>query len=179
MRPDNRPVVKGEPRGFHELAKAHVATHGGEWFVIDRDDRAQAHQRRAWLAYFAWLDDQTYPRGTKARAFASLRSLTVPTAWPLEFDASAPPAPMPDQPEPFVGIERRLQLGRMLRESVGGVEAPRRRAGDASDARDAHQPNRLDELAEEYRRVPPIVTGRLAIDEPAKSSENRVGLPLG
>jgi hypothetical protein len=103
MKPKQRPpdgrAAKTGPPGFYELAKAHVAAHGGEWFVADKHKTPQ--QWRAWIAYFAWLDDQTTPRGRKAPTFGTLEKLTVPTEWPIGFDASAPPAPLPEPPRQF------------------------------------------------------------------------------
>ena len=55
---------------FYDLAKAHVATHGGRWFIADR--RTTPQQWRAWMAYFAWLDDQPVPRGRKVTSFRGL-----------------------------------------------------------------------------------------------------------
>ena len=66
------PFVTDKPRGFYELAKAHVETHGGQLFVVERNTRPF----RAWIAYFAWLDDQTHPKGGRARAFGRLGCLT-------------------------------------------------------------------------------------------------------
>lgn len=122
-------IVTVKPHGFYELAKAHVATHGGEWFVVDK--REMAHQWRAWIAYFAWLDDQNFPRGGKAVTFGRMDSVTVPTAWPLEFDANAPPAALPEPREALPALERRRELGEMLRQLVDkwGAE-PRHRSAD-------------------------------------------------
>lgn len=160
---DHLTVVSAKPSGFYELAKAHVASHGGEWFVVDRTNAAQRQQWRAWIAYAAWLDDQTVPRG-KAATWRSLEKLTVPTAWPLEFDASAPPAPLPEPREELPSPERRRELAAMLRQAVahlGMPEEPRRMGlerprspGEAEAAR-RHFEARLPELAAEYAATPP------------------------
>lgn len=119
-------VVKTEAHGFFELARAHVAGHGGEWFVVDK--RQALSQWRTWIAYFAWLDDQTTPRGHKASTFRTLEKLTVPTEWPIDFDVSAPPAQLPEPREEMPSPERRRQLAKMLLEVVAGFapsETPR------------------------------------------------------
>jgi hypothetical protein len=172
MKPDKRAgaVVSGKPSGFYELAKAHVAAHGGEWFIVDRESAEQRQQWRAWIAYAAWLDDQTTPRGNKAVTWRSLENLTVPTAWPLEFDASAPPAPLPEPREELPTPERRRALAAMLRQAVAhlampeeprriGFESPRS-PGEAEAAR-RHFEARLPELAAEYAANPPKIGGEL------------------
>jgi hypothetical protein len=143
---DHLTAVKTEPHGFFELAKAHVAGHGGEWFMVDK--RQAPEQWRAWIAYFAWLDDQTMPRGHKLSTFRTLEKLTVPTAWPLEFDVSAPPAP-PEPREEMPTLERRRELGARLSQLVAAWGAePRHRGRDARDAAPAGGPK-------DYSRDPP------------------------
>jgi hypothetical protein len=146
---------------FESRAKAHVAPHGGKWVVIERMNAAQAQQRRAWLTYFAWLDDQTSPRGKKFAAFSRLERLTVPTSWPIEFDASAPAAPPRRASEEEPSSERRHELAEMLRAAVRGAspehDARRARAADARDAAVAHHGARLEELQAEYATSPPVV----------------------
>ena len=166
MKPDKRAVatVSGKPSGFHELAKAHVAAHGGEWFVVDRTNAEQRQQWRAWIGYAAWRDDQTWPRGKMAVTWRSLEKLTVPTAWPIEFDASAPPAPLPEPREELPSPERRRDLAAMLRQAVahlGMPEEPRRfgfkspRSPGEAEAARRHFEARLPELAAEYQAVAP------------------------
>lgn len=147
---------KSEPRGFYELARAHVAAHGGEWFVADKHKTPQ--QWRAWIAYFAWLDDQTTPRGKKALTFGALEKLTVPTEWPLAFDASAPLAPLAEARSPPISSERRKHLGELLRGAVGDI---RQREGRAPTWREMTAPqaeDRLEKLAADYTRVAPTVS---------------------
>jgi hypothetical protein len=117
-------AAKSAPRGFYELAKAHVDGQSGEWCVIERKNPAQAQQWRAWIAYFAWRDDQTVPRGHKATTFRGLEKLTVPSEWPLGFDANALPAPLPEPREEMPSPERRRQLAEMLRQLVAGLAMP-------------------------------------------------------
>ena len=153
-------VVSGKPNGFHELAKAHVAGHGGEWFVVKKG----SPEWRAWIAYGAWLDEQTTPRGMKAATWRSIEKLTVPTAWPLEFDASAPPPAPPEPREDLPTPERRRALAAMLRQAVAHLdmpEEPRRQGferprspGEAEVAR-RHFEARLPELGAEYAARPP------------------------
>ena len=149
-------MVVGEPRGFYDLAKAHVETHGGAWFVADK--RQTPQQWRAWIAYFAWLDDQTSPRGRKAMAFRALEKLTVPSEWPLEFDASAPPAPLMEAGERPISPERRKQLADMLRAIVAEHELREQRAPQWRNMTPAQAEDRLEKLAEEYARIPPAVS---------------------
>jgi hypothetical protein len=147
---------KSEPRGFYELARAHVAAHGGEWFVADRHKTPQ--QWRAWIAYFAWLDDQTTPRGKKAAAFGTLEKLTVPTEWPVGFDASAPPAPLATTPSPPISPERRKQLADMLRAIVAEHELKEQRAPTWRNMTAPQAEDRLERLAADYARSPPTVS---------------------
>ena len=161
-------IASGKPSGFYELAKAHVATHGGEWFVIDRKKAEQRQQWRAWIAYAAWLDDQTIPRGKKAATWRSLERITVPTAWPIDFDASAPPAPLAEPCEEPLTPERRRALAAMLRQAVAhvGPEQPRdlgfkppRSPADAAAARQ-HFEAHLPELKAEYETRPATLSAR-------------------
>jgi hypothetical protein len=177
-------VVGGKGKsGFYELAKAHVANHGGEWFVVDRTNAEQRQQWRAWIGYAAWLDDQTWPRGHKAATWRSLEKLTVPTVWPLEFDASAPPAPLPEPREELPTPERRRALAAMLRQAVahmGMPEEPRRigfeRARSPAEAEAARQhfEARLPELQAEYCATAPKLGP--ALRQAAKSVEPALGL---
>jgi hypothetical protein len=132
-------AATGQPHGFFELAKAHVATHGGEWVVIERKNPAQAQQWRAWIAYFAWLDDQA-PKGRKAVVFRALERITVPAPWPLDFDASAPPAPPPEPAPPPISLERRQQLAEMLRNIAANPSLGKSRNGwkNLGDLREAY-----------------------------------------
>jgi hypothetical protein len=138
----------GNQRGFYELAQAHVAAHGGEWRVIDKRENLQ--QWRAWIAYFAWLDDQTVPKGRKAVTFRMLDKLTAPTAWPLEFDASAPPAPLPEPREEMPPPRRRKQLADMLRRAVADIQLQEQRAPSWRNMTPAQAQDRLETLAAEY-----------------------------
>jgi hypothetical protein len=153
-----------QPGSYYELATAHIRAHGGEGIVIERDKAEQRQQWRAWIAYFAWLDDQTTPRGHKVATFQSLKKLTAPTAWPIEFDASAPPAPLPERPEQPLTPERRRALAAILRQAVahlGMPEEPRRigfersRSPGEAEAARRHFEARLPELAAEYAAKPP------------------------
>jgi hypothetical protein len=148
---------KTEPRGFYDLAKAHVATQGGEWLVIDSKNPAQAQQRRAWLAYFAWLDEQTSPKGKKAATFRMLEKFTVPAEWPLDFDANAPPAPLPEPASPPISPERRKQLADMLRSVVAEHELREQRAPNWRDMTPAQAEDRLAERTATYAKTPPPV----------------------
>jgi hypothetical protein len=112
------------------------------------------------MAYFAWLDDQTWPRGHKAATFGSLKQITVPTEWPLDFDASAPPAPLPEPPLPPVPLERRKQLGAMLRGLGADLELREQRAPTWRNMTPEQAAKKLDEIAEDYARTPPAVNTR-------------------
>jgi hypothetical protein len=110
------------PAKFYELAAQHVRANGGEGFVVRQ--REEGPQWRAWLAYFAWLDDQTFPRGKKASTFRSLRNgMTVPTAWPLEFDLRAPPAPLVDPSERMASPEQRRWVAKSLKDLGAALAA--------------------------------------------------------
>ena len=147
------PVVRDKPPGFYELAQAHVETHGGQWFVIYK--HAAPQQWRAWMAYFAWLDDQTPLDGRKAEVFDRLDAITAPTAWPVEFDASAPPT-QPSPPSgssPSPSLERRRELTGMLSNIIAraSLDKPRKsrwmKLDDLRDAYTAHAPVKTPELA--------------------------------
>jgi hypothetical protein len=149
-------TVAGKSHGFYDLAKAHIETHGGTWFVADK--RQTPQQWRAWIAYFAWLDDQTSPRGRKAVTFGTLEKLTVPSEWPLEFDASAPPAPTAEPASPPISPERRKQLADMLRAIVAEHELREQRAPQWRNMTPAQAEDRLEKLAADYARIPPTVS---------------------
>jgi hypothetical protein len=158
---------------FYDLAKAHVRFAGGEWFVADK--RTNLQQWRAWIAYFAWLDGQTFPAGKKAATFRLLEKLTVPTAWPLEFDVNAPPTPPLEPPQELPTPERRRALAAMLRQAVahlGMPEEPRRigferaRSPGEAEAARRHFEARLPELAAEYSARPPVISPELVKSSP-------------
>ena len=157
MKPDKRQSVAkpSEPRGFYELAKAHVEAHGGVWFVADKHETPQ--QWRAWVAYGAWLDGQTTPRGRKAVTWGSLERLTVPSEWPLGFDANAWPQTSAG-PSPPISSERRKQLADMLRAIVAEHELREQRAPQWRNMTTAQAEDRLEKLADEYARTPPTVS---------------------
>jgi hypothetical protein len=114
---------------YAELAIAHIRAHGGERVVLS-GTREQGHkpaQWRAWIAYFAWLDGQTVPRGRKAATHASRRQITVPAEWPREFDASAPPPQSLPPSEPSAAPERRRELANMLRRVMADIELAEKR----------------------------------------------------
>ena len=107
MKPDKRlsGVKPSEPRGFYDLAKAHVETHGGAWFVADKHETPQ--QWRAWVAYGAWLDGQTTPRGRKAcnvglsrKADGSVRMAAWIRRKRLAADVGGCPSPREEMPRP-------------------------------------------------------------------------------
>ena len=152
---DRLVAVRAEPQGFYELARAHVEGHGGTWFTIDK--RADPQAWRAWIAYFAWLDGQTFPKGAKAGFFARLERFTAPAAWPLEFDASAPPSPLPEPPSPPVSAERRKQLAGMLRAVVADHELRQARAPTWRNMSRGQAEDRLDALTADYAGAPPVV----------------------
>lgn len=151
----NLTVVPSQTGTFYDLARAHVAAHGGKWFVADR--RSTPQQWRAWMAYFAWLDDQPVPRGRKATAFRGLDAVTVPSEWPLDFDASAPPAPPPEPRQEPISLERRKQLADMLRAAVAKAEPREQRAPTFRDMTAPQAEDRLTELAADYAGAPPQV----------------------
>ena len=97
---------------YAALGIAHVRANGGEGVVLE-GPRAPGHkprQWRAWIAYFETL------KPSMARTYASLNTITVPTAWPREFDLSAPLPPMfvgPD--EKLISPARRRELAAMMR----------------------------------------------------------------
>ena len=135
-----------------------MAGHGGEWVVIDRKKPAQAAQRQAWLAYGAWLDSRTVPRGKKFVTWGSLEKLTVPAEWPIDFDASAPPAPPPlDLPEPPVSRERRKQLADMLRGVVADIQLREQMAPTWRNMTAAQAEANLGKLGERYASEAPRV----------------------
>jgi hypothetical protein len=105
---------------YLDRAKAHVAAHGGKWVVINRRDPAQALQRHAWLAYFAWLDDHSTPKGHKHPAFSQFENMTLPAEWPHEFDAKAPPTP-PLEKREAVSPARRMEIADKLRALAAGL----------------------------------------------------------
>lgn len=172
MKPDKRAAaVSGKPSGFYELAKAHVAARGGEWFVVERDNAEQRQQWRAWIAYAAWLDDQTKPRGAKAATWRMLEKLTVPTKWPLEFDASAPPAPPPEPREELPTPERRRALAAVLRQAAAHLGMPEERRSPGferprspveAEAARRHFEARLPELKAAYEAQPPTMSAALS-----------------
>jgi hypothetical protein len=140
---------------FYDLAQAHVATHGGRWFIADR--RTTPQQWRAWMAYFAWLDDQPVPRGRKVISLRGLDAITVPAEWPLDFDASAPPAPLPESREEPISPARRKQLADMLRGIVAHNEIRDQRAPTFRDMTAPQAEARLEKLAADYATAPPLV----------------------
>jgi hypothetical protein len=157
------PHAEVPPDRYDEIARQHVAANGGQGVVIDPHRTPQ--QWRAWLAYFAWLDDQP-PRGRKAPTMRMLKNgATVPTEWPLAFDLNAPSAPLFDpygqSSAPEAPLERRRQIGAMLRHAVAGVAMPGQRRplpdarygapSQAAEARAVHERS-LEELA----RLPPV-----------------------
>jgi hypothetical protein len=128
---------------YASLAKAHIAAHGGEGVVLygpREHGRHKPQQWRAWLAYFAYLDGRTSPRGVKFETYRRMRAITVPAEWPLEFDASAPPAPMPEPEPEGIAPARRRELAAMLRNGVDNAYLPlnerlmTRRPGEAPPA---------------------------------------------
>jgi hypothetical protein len=158
MKPDKRlsGVKPSEPRGFYDLAKAHVEAHGGAWFVVDK--RQTPQQWRAWIAYFAWLDGQTIPCGRKATAFGALEKLTVPTEWPLWFDAGAPPSPLPDQREEMPSPDRRKRLAQMLHGVVADIQLREGRAPTWRNMTASQAEDRLGKLSADYSRTAPAVS---------------------
>jgi hypothetical protein len=148
-------VVTGKPEGFYDLARAHVAAHGGRWFIVDR--RQTPQQWRAWMAYFAWLDDQPIPRGRKVTSFRGLDAVTVPAEWPLDFDASAPPAPPPEPREEPISPARRKQLADMLRGIVVNADPRERRAPTFRDMTAPQAEDRITKLTADYAAAPPQV----------------------
>lgn len=161
-----------KPGSWQARAIDHVRAHGGQWHVIDRNDGAQRQQWRAWMAYFAWLDGQD--GGHKAKVLAKLDRITTPTAWPLEFDASAPPAPVPEQPVPPLSLERRRELAAMLRDAVRSTSAePDQRPKPPPHSRDAPPQNwdeRLEALRAEYAANPASFSRPPAREEPGEAS---------
>jgi hypothetical protein len=141
---------------YYELAIAHVRANGGQGVVVS--ERGAPAQWRAWLAYFAWLDDETLPRGKKARTFRSMTNgTTVPTAWPLEFDLSAPPAPaweFDELEEKLPTPERRRELANMLRALVANVTLGEARAPTWRDMTPKTAEARLSELRDKYAGAP-------------------------
>ena len=79
---------------FYERAQLMISARGGKGFVIDRENPAQRDQWRQWMAYFAALDARTVPAGKKYWSSKALSKITTPTEWPIEFDSSAPTAPV-------------------------------------------------------------------------------------
>jgi hypothetical protein len=145
------------PASYYELAKQHLRANGGKGVVVK--EREAPEQWRAWLAYFAYLDGQTVPRGKKAVTFQSLTNgATVPSEWPLEFDLSAPPAPVRAPPSPPISSERRKQLADMLRGIVADIQLREGRAPTWRNMTAAQAEGRLEKLADEYTRIPPTVS---------------------
>lgn len=193
MKPDlPRAAVSGAPHAsvgaanYYELAKAHIRTSGrlvGDvrvGFVVK--ERETPAQWRAWLAYFAWLDDETVPRGRKAETFRSMRNgATVPTEWPLEFDLSAPNPPL-YIPDPPVSPARRKELADRLRGIVAGWESPGaptyRGAPDARhvlDARTAPTPElRAQAVAYHEKRLAELARIYAASDDDARRQQDIV-----
>lgn len=161
-----------KPGSYFDLAAAHMQAHGGKGFVIDRNKGDQRQQWRAWMAYFAWLDGQD--GGHKAKTLAKLDRITTPSAWPLEFDASAPPAPVPEQPPPPVSLERRRALAAMLRDAVRSTSAdPDWRPKPPPHSRDASPQNwdeRLAALQADYAANPVSFSRPIAKDDPGEAS---------
>ena len=119
------PTLNPGPPTFVDLANAHVRAHGGEWHVVDR--RKTPGPWRAWLAYFAHLDEQTYPPGRKAAFYRKLEQITVPALWPLDFDLSAPPSPQTrglDDDWDLLPLGRRRDLADMQRSAVYATRVP-------------------------------------------------------
>ena len=112
---------------YAALAIAHVRANGGQGIVLT--ERGQPAQWRAWMAYFATLN------ANMARTYAALKQITVPTAWPLEFDLSAPAAPMREPREEPVSPARRERIANLLRGLVASGDSPRRGAPDARAGR--------------------------------------------
>jgi hypothetical protein len=166
------PHASVSPEGYYELAKAWVRENGRlegdvRMGFVAREDKTPA-QWRAWLAYFAYLDDQTVPRGKKAPTFKSMRNgATVPTAWPLEFDLSAPPAPaweFLEQQEKLPTPERRRELANMLRSLVANFTVKEARAPNWRDMTPKAAEARLAELAGKYASTPLSVNTREMAD---------------
>jgi len=161
MKPELRPVAsiphaKVAAADYARLAVGHIRAIGGQGVVLS--ERGQPAQWRAWIAYFAWLDADTAPRGHKASTYASLKQITVPTAWPLEFDESAPATPgwefgaLEEKPPT---AERRRELADMLRAVVAGValeDAPRARNWRNMTPQTAEA--KLSELTDKYASAP-------------------------
>lgn len=156
-----------KPGSWAAMMIDHARRHGGQCVVIERNNGAQRQQWRAWIAYFAWLDD--CDGGHKAAVFAKLDKITPPTAWPVEFDASAPASPPPERsPEP-VTRDRRRALANGMRGIMGHVK-PSGRPAPTPDARFAptpeagaeiadHWQDRLEKLRDEYAANPIILSG--------------------
>jgi hypothetical protein len=171
---DSVPAAK-----YCELAIAHVRANGGKGVVVE--ERGTPAPWRAWLAYFAHLDDQTWPRGKKVQTFRSMRNgATVPTEWPYQFDLSAPPAPMfePDAP---VSPARRRALADRLRALVASWDTPRAgtawRAPDARhvlDARTAPTPElKAQAVAYHEQRLAELAKAYAAADAATDEAQHR------
>ena len=144
---------------YYEIAKQHLQANGGKGVVVK--ERETPDQWRAWLAYFAHLDDETSPRGKKALTFRSMRNgATVPAEWPIQFDLSAPSWALVEPNEDLPSPQRRRELAAMLRAVVAGwdISADGRKTRPP-DVREAPSPElkaqaiayheaRLAELAE-------------------------------
>ena len=129
------------------------------WFVADK--RKTPQQWRAWIAYFAWLDDQTTPKGGKAATFRKLEKLTVPTEWPLEFDSTAPPAPLAE-PKEEPTRNRRRELGAMMHDLAASMAMPDApRPTNWRDMTPAQAGDRLAERSATYAAVPPTASAEL------------------
>lgn len=153
----------GNADSYAERAIAHIRAHGGEGKVLygPAEKGHKSQQWAAWMAYFAWTDGLTTPRGRKFEVYRRFRAITVPTEWPLEFDPNAPPAPTPLPQPPPVSPERRRQLIDRLMASVAlgpkakappGLKQPRTPQEEAESR--AYHSDRLEELGEEYAARP-------------------------
>jgi hypothetical protein len=113
---------------YAKLAIAHVQANGGVGVALT--ERGQPSQWRAWIAYA----DALSPR--MGRTWRALKTITVPTAWPIEFDLSAPETPFElERDEQPVSLRRRKELADRLRALVADWEAPKSPGWQAPDAR--------------------------------------------
>jgi len=118
----SRSGVSGAPHAsvshadYAALAIAHVRANGGKGVVLTAPGQPahQPAQWRAWMAYFGSLN------ANMARTYGALKQITAPTAWPLEFDLSAPASEMvrPTAGAPSPPPDRRRELAQQLRETA-------------------------------------------------------------
>jgi hypothetical protein len=140
---------------YEKLAIAHIRAIGGEGVVLMRPGERghQPAQWRAWIAYFHQLDPQ------KGRTYQSLRQITAPTAWPLEFDLSALPAP-PYKSEERPSPERRRELADKLRALVAQITPMEARPPTWRNMTPATAAAKLDELKDRFASDAPMVNTR-------------------